>query len=87
VQLVLEKQQILISKTFKFEVGVLRRTIAQRQQKSREFILPLAVNTLLGFNKLKHSLPIAKIMFIDYEFEINARQLAHNQVRQSKLFL
>jgi hypothetical protein len=35
---VVEKQQILILKTFKFKLGVLWTTIAQKQQKSGDFI-------------------------------------------------
>jgi hypothetical protein len=35
---VVEKQQILIVKTFNFEIGVLWTTIVQKQQKSGDFI-------------------------------------------------
>jgi hypothetical protein len=35
---VVEKQRILIAKTFKFKIGVLWATIAQKQQISEDFI-------------------------------------------------
>jgi hypothetical protein len=38
---VVEKQQILILKTVTFKIGVLWATIAQKQQKSEDFILPI----------------------------------------------
>jgi hypothetical protein len=48
---------INLKKTFKFKIGALRGTIAQKSKKSGVFIL-ITLNTLLGLNESKHSLPV-----------------------------
>jgi hypothetical protein len=51
-------------------------------KKSQE--IHLALNTLLGLNELKYSLPKAYV-FLFMNFTTNERPLAHNQPRHFRL--